>query len=294
MKRIVFLSLWAFFCAAISFAAVSFAADDGSVNLWPEGAPVDEAGTLENVPVNLYVRLPEKSDFPAGKIPAVVICPGGGYGGLCIQPEGYGIADWLNKNGVAGFVLEYRLPKHRHSVPLADAQRAIRYVRANAAKYGVDPQKIGIIGFSAGGHLASTAATHFDAGKSDSADPIQRVGCRPDFAILIYPVIQFGVKTTHHGTQENLLGENPPPERIDYYSNEKRVGPETPPVFLAHALDDSVVPIENSRSFAAAMRKFDRPVVLLELPNGNHGLNGYKGPSWDKWQSDAAAWIKSL
>lgn len=291
MKRIgIAAVVWSlFFCAASAFAAAP-----EKVNLWPNGAPTDESGAVENVPVNLYVRLPEKSEFAPGKIPAVVICPGGGYGGLCIEPEGFGIAKWLNANGIAGFVLEYRLPKGRHTVPSADSARAIRLVRASAGEFGIDPDKIGIIGFSAGGHLASTAATHFDAGVKDASDPIQRVSSRPDFAILIYPVIQMGAATAHGGTQKNLLGANPAPERLDFYSNEKQVGPETPPVFLAHAVDDSVVPIENSRVFAEAMKKFGRPVVLLELPDGNHGLNGYKGASWDRWQKDAAAWIKDL
>ena len=287
------LRLLIFFTSLLG-TAVLFAAENETVNLWPDGAPVECAGTLEDAPVNLYVRLPETSDDPSGKMPAVVICPGGGYGGLCIEPEGYGIADWLNKNGVAGFVLEYRLPNHRYTVPLTDAQRAIRYVRATAAQYGVDPNKIGIIGFSAGGHLAASAAVHFDMGHPSQTDAIERVSCRPDFAVLIYPVIQFGEATAHKGTQQNLLGENPPSWLVDYYSCEKRVSAVTPPVFLAHAVDDSVVPIENSRVFADEMKKFGRPVVLLELPDGNHGLNGYKGRSWDRWQSDAAAWIKNL
>lgn len=262
------------------------------VNLWRGGAPVDASGNTEDVAVNLYPMLPEKST--EGAVPAVIICPGGGYGGLCIQPEGFGIAHWLNDNGIAGFVLEYRLPAGRWTVPLADAQRAIRYVRANAEMYGVDPNKIGIIGFSAGGHLASTAATHFDAGNADAADAVERVSCRPDFAVLIYPVILFGDPSTHQGTQNNLLGDNQTQELIDYYSNAKQVSPETPPVFLAHAVDDNVVPIQNSRAFAQAMEQYNRPFVLVELPNGNHGLNGYKGTSWDMWQALSAAWIHQL
>ncbi len=293
MKKFLQDALFVFSAAAaLAFGCAVLAEDtpDG-VNLWPDGAPIDKAGNTEDVTVNLYPMLPENT---AGAIPAVVICPGGGYGGLCIQPEGYDIARWLNDNGIAGFVLEYRLPAGRETVPLADAQRAIRFVRANAEKYGVDPNKIGIIGFSAGGHLASTAATHFDAGKADAADPIEQVSCRPDFAILIYPVILFGEPSTHRGTQNNLLGENQTQEKIDYFSNEKQVSPETPPVLLAHAVDDVVVPIENSRAFARAMQQYNLPYVLVELPDGNHGLNGYKGSSWDMWQALAVPWIHRL
>lgn len=270
------------------------AAEPMSVNLWPDGAPVDLAGTVEKVPVNLYPMLPSTTDFAAGKIPAVIICPGGGYGGLCIEPEGFGIARWLNNNGMAGFVLEYRLPKTRHMVPLYDAQRAIRYVRAHAEQYGVDPNKIGIIGFSAGGHLASAAATLFDTGRASESDFVERTSCRPDFAVLIYPVIQMGEAFTHEGTQTNLLGTNPAAGMYDYYSTEKRVTAATPPTFLAHALDDKVVPIENSRVFVRAMDQYGAPALLLELADGGHGLNGYKGRSWDKWQTEAAAWIGDL
>ncbi|MBR2584654.1 MAG: alpha/beta hydrolase [Thermoguttaceae bacterium] len=278
--------------AALTIAGAAGAGDTPEgINLWPGGAPIDADGNTEDAAVNLYPMLPENT---AGAIPAVVICPGGGYGGLCIQPEGYDIARWLNDNGIAGFVLEYRLPAGRETVPLADAQRAIRFVRANAEKYGVDPNKIGIIGFSAGGHLASTAATHFDAGKADAADPIERVSCRPDFAILIYPVILFGDQSTYLGTQNNLLGKDQTQEKIDYFSNEKQVSPETPPVLLAHAVDDVVVPIENSRAFARAMQQYNLPYVLVELPDGNHGLNGYKGSSWDMWQALAVPWIHRL
>ena len=287
----IFVCLTLGILTACSINKSATASPPDSVDLWPDGAPVDAEGNTEKVPVPLYIRLPENSS-PDAKIPAVVICPGGGYGGLCIEPEGFGIADWLNKNGIAGFVLEYRLPKGRSTVPLSDAARAIRWVRCHAAEYGVDPNQIGIIGFSAGGHLASTAATHFDNGQENATDPVEKVSSRPDFAILIYPVILMN-KLGDSGTSLNLLGENAPQEQLDYYSNEKHVDSETPPTFLAHAVDDSVVPIENSRIFAQKMKEFGRPYVLLELPNGNHGLNGYKGPSWDRWQSEAAKWIKS-
>ena len=167
-----------------------------------------------------------------------MICPGGGYGGLVVGPEGHGIARWLNQHGIAGIVLEYRLPKGRPFVPLLDAQRAIRTVRSNAKEWGIDPGRIGIIGFSAGGHLASTAGTHFDGGDPKAADPIDRVSCRPDFVILVYPVITMGEKT-HGGSKTNLLGRDPKPELVELFSNEKQVTDKTPPMFLAHAKDDT-------------------------------------------------------
>ena len=222
-----------------------------------------------------------------------MICPGGGYGGLVVGPEGHGIAAWLNEHGITGVVLEYRLPAGRHAVPLLDAQRAIRTVRANAKEWGLNPAKIGIMGFSAGGHLASTAGTHFDAGDPNATDAIERVSCRPDFMILVYPVITFG-EQTHSGTKTNLLGKDPSAELIKLYSNEQQVTSKTPPTFLAHALDDGPVPPENSKSMYAALQQNKVPSKYLELPSGGHGLNGYKGPMWDAWQEQSLAWLAEL
>ena len=224
---------------------------------------------------------------------AVVICPGGGYGGLAVQPEGHGIASWLNGHGVTGLVLEYRMPAGRHAVPLLDAQRAIRTVRANAKAWDIDPARIGIIGFSAGGHLASTAATHFDAGKPEATDAIEKVSCRPDFAILVYPVISMG-ELTHGGSRNNLLGKHPSAELIELYSNEKQVTDKTPPTFLAHPLDDKVVVPANSQLFYKAMQAHNVPSTYLELASGGHGLNGYQGPMWDAWQADSLEWLTGL
>lgn len=288
----VFLSV---FLAAVCIPAVTVAAQEGRfrVNIWPGGAPIDDAGNTEDVEVYLYPILPERNSGEL--IPAVVVCPGGGYAGISpICQEGSETAEWLNSFGIAGFVLQYRLPAGRAAVPLADARRAVRYVRANADKFGIDPNKIGVIGYSAGGHLASTITTHFDAGDSNAADPVERVSCRPDFSLLIYPVILFGSDYSHKPSQKNLVGENPTQETIDYYSNEKQVGPETPPVFLAHAIDDTVVPIENSRAFARAMERYNRPVLLLELPDGNHCFNHYSGASWEMWRALAQPWICQL
>ena len=210
-----------------------------------------------------------------------------------MEGEGHGIARWLNSHGIVGVVLKYRLPRGNHHLPLIDAQRAVRVVRSHASEWNIEPDKVGIIGFSAGGHLASTAATHFNDGDSKSSDPVERWGCRPDFAILVYPVISFGGKG-HSGTRKNLLGESPSAELIDFYSNEKRVTDKTPPVFLTHAFTDSVVPVENSRMFYEAMQAHGLKSELLEFSKGTHGYNGYKGPEWDAWQKRCMEWLDEL
>lgn len=273
----VCLALAACACAAEPAAAVR-------QPLWGGKAPNGD-GSSDSADAFITIHRPAK---PNGM--AVVICPGGGYGGLCVQPEGTGIAAWFGRHGITGVVLEYRLPRGRAAVPLLDAQRAIRTVRARAGELGLDPARIGIIGFSAGGHLAATAATHFDAGDAQAADAVARIGCRPDFAILIYPVISMGAET-HAGSRQNLLGQAPTPELVQAYSNELHITAATPPTYLAHARDDSVVTIANSRSFAAACERAGVPVRLLELATGGHGLNGYQGPSWDAWQSGSLAWL---
>jgi acetyl esterase/lipase len=258
--------------------------DGKRIPLWNGKAPLGD-GKFENVETWITVHLAEK---PNGA--GVVICPGGGYGGLVTGAEGHGIAKWLNGHGVAGIVLEYRLPAGRSFVPLLDAQRAIRTVRTNAKEWHLDPAKIGIIGFSAGGHLASTATTHFDNGDSAAADAIDRVSCRPDFAILVYPVVTMGEKT-HQGSKKNLLGSEPSEKMIELFSNEKQVTDKTPPMFLAHAKDDGPVPPENSRMLYAALQAHKVPSEYLELPSGGHGLNGYKGPMWDAWQTKSIDWL---
>ena len=190
-------------------------------------------------------------------------------------------------------MLEYRLPRGRQLVPLLDAQRAIRIVRSKAESWDCDPKRIGIIGFSAGGHLASTAATHFDTGEAGATDPIQRVSCRPDFAVLVYPVISMGPKG-HGGSKQNLLGNSPSTESVALFSNEKQVTAQSPPTYLAHALDDRAVPAENSKMFHEALKAKRVATHYLELPSGGHGLNGYKGPMWDAWQSGSLKWLASL
>jgi acetyl esterase/lipase len=263
------------------------AAEPEKIGLWNKKAPVGD-GKFQEVEVWITVHRPEK---PNGT--AMVICPGGGYGGLVTGAEGKGIAAWLNRHGITGVVLEYRLPAGRSQVPLLDAQRAIRTVRANAKAWKLDANRIGIIGFSAGGHLASTAGTHFDAGEPDSADPVQRVSCRPDFIVLVYPVITMTDKG-HAGSRTNLLGKNPDAKLVDLFSNEKQVTSKTPPTFLAHAKDDRPVPPENSRMFYGALIANKVKAEYLELASGGHGLNGYKGPMWDAWQERSLAWLAEM
>ena len=211
---------------AISVAATSVPSavaqaeppDAEKLSLWSGQAPVGD-GKFEaaNASITVHRPAPEKANGAA-----LVICPGGGYGGLMVGPEGHGIAKWLNQHGIAGNRAGIPPAHGRPFVPLLDAQRAIRTVRFNAKPWGIDPSRIGIIGFSAGGHLASTAGTHFDGGDPKAADPVDRVSCRPDFAILIYPVITMGEKT-HGGSKANLLGRDPKPEMVDLFSNEKQV-----------------------------------------------------------------------
>lgn len=259
------------------------------VALWPGKAPIGD-GKVEDCALQLQVFLP-----PADKAngAAIVLCPGGGYVRHVTNREGYPIAQWLNEHGIATIILEYRLPELRHQVPLLDAQRAIRVTRAHAKEWNVAPHRVGILGFSAGGHVASTAATHFDRGNAASPDLIERESCRPDFAWLIYPVVTMGEKT-HTGSREKLLGTSPLPALVHLYSNETQVTADTPPAFLAHAVDDKPVPPENSRQFVAAMKASHVPVELLELPSGGHGFNGCKGPLWEEWKAAALKWSAAL
>ncbi|HEY1188249.1 MAG TPA: alpha/beta hydrolase [Gemmata sp.] len=280
-------------CALVAGAAAVRAADPPKkaaperLKLWNMHAPNGD-GTFEKAEAWITVHRPEKTNGAAA-----VICPGGGYGGLVTGAEGHGIATWLNAHGVTGVVLEYRLPKGRSFVPLLDAQRAIRTVRAHAKEWDIDPAKVGIIGFSAGGHLASTAGTHFDAGNPKSDDAVEKHSCRPDFMILVYPVVTMGEKT-HGGSRINLLGKQPDQKRVKLFSNELQVTAKTPPAFLAHAKDDKVVVPENSRALYDALLAHKVPAKYLELASGGHGLNGYKGPMWDAWQAQSLAWLAEL
>lgn len=225
---------------------------------------------------------------------AVVIFPGGGYGHLATEKEGAVPARWLNSLGVAAFVVKYRLgPKYHHPVMLWDAQRAIRTVRARAGKWRVDPARIGVLGFSAGGHLASTAATHFDGGRPGAADPVEAVGSRPDFAILVYPVITMQEPHTHRRSRENLLGPDPGPELVRLLSNETQVTAETPPTFLVTTTDDASVPVENSLLFFQALRAAGVPAEMHIYRTGRHGFGlAPDNPSLASWLELCAAWMR--
>jgi acetyl esterase/lipase len=271
---------------AMSAATTSAVAEPIVMPLWTNAAPTG-ANTTEPQAGRITVHRP-----PEGKSngAAIVICPGGGYGTLVVGPEGHGIATWLNKHGITGIVLEYRLPKGRQDVPLYDAARALRMAHFYAKDWNLDPKRIGIMGFSAGGHLASSVATTCSDSTSDSPDPIDQKSYAADFVILIYPVISMG-ELAHAGCRRNLLGEKPARGLIEEFSNEKHVTDATPPTFLAHAVDDKVVVIDHSRLFYQALKEHDVPAELLELPKGGHGLNGYKGPSWDAWQKRSLEWL---
>ncbi len=255
--------------------------------LWPGAAP----GALGNEDADqpmLTAYLPAK---PGGS--AVVVCPGGGYRVLAMDHEGKQIAEWLNARGIAAFVLKYRLgPRYQHPAPLTDAQRAIRTVRHNAKEFGIAPDRIGIWGFSAGGHLASTAGTHFDSGDPGAADPIDRESSRPDFMILAYPVITM-TEFTHGGSRRNLLGANPDPKLVALLSNEKQVTPQTPPAFLFHTADDAGVPVENSVNFFLALRKAKVPAELHVYEHGPHGVGlAPRDPVLSTWPARLEDWLK--
>ncbi len=258
-----------------------------AIPLWNGDAPIGN-GMHAPSTAAITVHLPPN---PSGS--AFVICPGGGYGGLVTGAEGHGIAEWLASHGIAGIVLEYRLPKGNSFLPLADAQRAIRTVRFRSEEWHIRADQIGIMGFSAGGHLASTAGTLFDEGNPGANDAVERVSCRPDFMVLIYPVITMGEKA-HRGSAKNLLGEAPSDADIKRFSTHLQVTAKTPPAFLAHAENDTAVPIEHSELFYQSLIKHNVPARLLRLPEGGHGLNRYQGPMWDQWQNDSLQWLNSI
>jgi acetyl esterase/lipase len=225
---------------------------------------------------------------------AIVVCPGGGYGGLAVDHEGKQVADWLTSNGITAFVLRYRIaPRYHHPAPLQDVQRAIRTVRAGAAQWKIDPHRVGVLGFSAGGHLTSTAGTHFDNGKPDADDSINRMSSRPDFLVLVYPVISFTTPFTHAGSKRNLLGENPDESLVENLSNEKQVTKETPPTFLVHTTEDTGVPPENSVLFYLALRKAGVPAEMHIYEKGRHGLGlGPNDPAFATWPSHCITWLR--
>ncbi len=255
--------------------------------LWPDGAP----GALGTTDKDKPSITPYLAKSPNGT--AVIVCPGGGYQNLAMDHEGVQIAKWLNSLGISAFVLQYRLgPKYHHPAMINDAQRAIRTVRSRGEALHIDPNLIGIWGFSAGGHLASTAATHFDAGNPSASDPIDRVGSRPDFAILSYAVISLG-EYAHVGSRNNLLGKEPDPKLVEDLSNDLRVTPQTPPTFLFHTSADTAVPAENSVRFYLALRKAGVPAELHIFQNGPHGVGlAPTDATLSAWSGLLANWLR--
>lgn len=261
---------------------------DGSLPLWCDGAPEPDGVHAQTPPVLSPFLL--KSAAPTG---AVIVCPGGGYEHLALH-EGAPVAEMLNRAGIAGFVLRYRLAPHRHPAPLHDLQRAIQLVRLHAKDWKVKPDRIAVLGFSAGGHLASTALTHFDGGNAQAPDPVDRVSCRPDAGILCYSVISFGT-FGHHGSMVNLIGENPPEPLRMSLSNELQVTRETPPCFLWHTANDQGVPVENSLQFASALSRCKVPYALHVFPTGPHGLGlAANDPMVSAWSGLCVRWLKAL
>jgi acetyl esterase/lipase len=261
------------------------------VLLWPEGAPGALGDTTNDMPT-LTVYLPETTNTA---VAAMVICPGGGYGHLAAH-EGKDYALWLNQHGVAGCVLKYRLGSngYRHPAMLQDAARAMRLVRVRAADWKIDPHRVGIMGSSAGGHLASTLLTHFDAGIPEARDAVERQSSRPDLGILCYAVISLG-DYAHRGSRANLLGTNPPPELVQLLSNELQVTSNTPPCFLWCTDEDKTVPMENSLVFAQALRKNQVPFDLHIYQKGRHGLGLADKPPFahpHPWAADCLFWLK--
>jgi acetyl esterase/lipase len=277
---------------ALAIGLAVSAAEPKILPLWPDGAPEAKGKTEQDIPtITAYLPVPEKATGTG-----IVICPGGGYGHLAMGHEGADVATWLNKQGVAAFVLRYRLPAkgYRYPVPMLDAKRAIRYVRDMAPGWRIEEDRIGIMGFSAGGHLASTIGTHFDEGEPDAPDPLDRISCRPDFLILGYPVITMDDAFTHRGSKNNLLGPDPKPELVALLSNETQVDKTTPPTFLFLADDDRGVPPRNAVEFYLALNRSRVPAEMHIYQKGGHGFGiGRTGTeAAETWQDRLAAWLR--
>lgn len=293
-----------------SIMTVNCNAQNTILKLWPNGVP----GSIKNesyfeisaetdgvisrfekvTDPSLYVLLP-----PAEKATgtAVLICPGGGYGVLAFEHEGFAIARWLNDNGIAGIILKYRLPSDKimndKSVgPLQDAQEAMRIIRRNAISWKINPQKIGVMGFSAGGHLASTLSTHYSEKVYEVSDSIS---ARPDFSLFIYPVISFDASITHAGSRKNLIGDNPSEDAIRHYSNELLITDKTPPAFLVHSADDKGVPVKNSIVYFEGLQNNNIPAELHIFQKGGHGygLANNRGTE-SSWPDLCLGWMKKI
>ena len=282
--------------AILGLVAAPGRADDApraplTVPLWPGGVPGSKGDDPNKDVPTLTLSWPKPGDATRA---VVVVCPGGGYGGLALDHEGRQVAEWLNQAGIAAAILKYRLgPRYHHPAMLQDASRALRTVRARAAEWSLDPKRVAILGFSAGGHLASTAGTHFDAGRPDADDPIERVSSRPDRMILAYPVVALATPYAHQGSKRNLLGDDPPRALVESLSNETQVTRETPPSFLVQTNEDTAVPAENSLLFVLALRKAGVPVEFHMFEKGRHGLGlGGGDTAFRAWPDLCMTWLK--
>jgi acetyl esterase/lipase len=285
--------------AVLASAAVAIGQASPPMKPNPNGEPETILLWSDNVPGALGT---DDADWPSvthyrARQPngtAIIVAPGGGYSNLASNHEGRQVANYLNAMGVTTFVLKYRLgPRYRHPVELGDAQRAIRLVRARAQELGLAPNRIGMMGFSAGGHLTATAGTHFDAGRSDASDPIERVSSRPDFLVLGYPVISFDPAIAHGRSARNLLGDAPDPKLVEYLSNDLQVTPETPPTFLFHTNADTTVVPENSVRFYLALRRAKVPAEMHIFETGPHGVGlALHDPALSAWPTLLTTWLR--
>jgi len=294
----------------VSLLSIGLIQAQTKIPVWPNEIPnrinSDEQELAENNDIlwiskiqtpEIEIYLPTRRNVTGV---GVMIMPGGGYAGLAYDWEGTDMAKWFNTLGITAFVLKYRVPlsksvENKEWVPLQDAQRAIRIIRSKAAEFRIDPHKIGIMGFSAGGHLASTLGTHYDQNIPFMNDEIDKVSARPDFEILMYPVISMKPDITHGGSRDNLIGKNPSQELVNTFSNELHVNAETPPTFLLHATDDGAVKVENSLVFYQALKDNNVPVEMHIFPSGGHGFAfGLGNPSLEQWLSLLEQWIKQL
>lgn len=287
--------------AMISFSPSLSAAEHAILKIWPGAAPgISKTGEKESFEENrvYHVNDPTVTVYtpPADKATgaAVIICPGGGYTRLAIGHEGYELAEWLNEQGIAGFVLKYRMYDYGQPAPLQDVQRAIRFVRKHAADWKLDPSKIGVMGSSAGGHVASSGGVHYADKVYDPIDDVDTVSARPDFMVLLYPVVSMENGITHQGSRKNLLGDNPSRELVEFYSNDLHVTSDTPPMFIVHATDDTAVPVENSLSLYRGFVEAGVPAEIHMFEKGGHGFGlarTIEGTS--KWPSLCQEWLKT-
>lgn len=276
------------FGALLSAGLVFAQTEPETVLLWDKGAP----GALGDADTDRPSITIFRATGAGGT--SVIIAPGGGYRNLSMDKEGRQVASWFNAMGVTAYVLKYRLgPRYHHPIELGDAQRAIRLVRSRAAQLGIAADRIGMMGFSAGGHLTATAGTHFDDGTRDASDPIDRVSSRPDFLILAYPVISFDPAIAHKGSEQSLLGDNPDPKLVQDLSDELQVTAKTPPTFLFHTNADTTVPAENSVRFYLALRQAKVSAEMHVFQNGPHGVGLDLGdPVLSQWPTLLANWLR--